>query len=363
MHVTRGIEKIVPYKPGKPIDEVERELGVTNLIKMASNENTFGPSPKALEALRLALPKAQIYPDGDCYFLKKKLSEKLGFSRDEIMVGNGSNEVINVLIRTFMTGADRGLVGQNAFPMFKLHVMAIDADVVEVPQKNDRFDLRAMLDRLDDKVKLVYIPNPNNPTGTYVTEEELDSFLAATRKRELLVILDEAYFEFVSKPDYPNGLELYKKYPHLVVTRTFSKVHGLSGLRVGYCVARPEIVANLNKVREPFNVNAIAQAAATAALDDVQHVETSVKKTAEGVAWLTNELKALDFKVLPSVANFVLVRTTQNAGEIFQKLLYEGIVVRHTAAFGYPDHLRVTVGNMDDNRRFLSAFKKITGIC
>lgn len=359
MRVTRGIEKIVPYQPGKPLGEVEREFGISDLTKMASNENPFGPSPKAVEAMARALKTVHLYPDGDCYALKEKLSGRLGVSRDEIIVGNGSNEVIDLVIRTFMTSADTGLTGEAAFLVFKLHTLAIDATIVEVPLRDYRFDLKAMRERIDDRVRLVFIPNPNNPTGTYVTADELEAFLDATSGRDLLVILDEAYCEFVSAADYPDGLKLYRRYPHLVLTRSFSKSHGLAGARIGYGVARPEVAAYCNKVREPFNVNSVAQAGALAALDDTEHVEMTIRKNREGLRWLTEQLTEMGLAVVPSVTNFLLVDMKREAAPLFQQLLREGVIVRPTTALGYPNHLRISVGTREDNERLVRTLKKV----
>src|SRR5690606_29856247 len=279
------IENLAPYIPGKPIEETEREYGVKNIAKLASNENPLGPSPKALEAMAPALRQMNLYPDASAFYLRNELAAFLEVRPEELVLGNGSNELIELLIRTFVHGDDEVLLSEHTFPIYKISAQAVGRRFVEVPMKDRHYDLEAMADAVNARTRMVFIANPDNPTGTYQTEEAVVRFLERLPERTL-VVLDEAYYEYVVAPDYPNSLALRKRFPNLIVLRTFSKAYGLAGLRVGYGIARPEIVEYVNRTRAPFNVSTIAQIAARAALQDQEHVRRTVELNRKGLALL-----------------------------------------------------------------------------
>jgi len=352
------IESLQPYVPGKPIEEVEREYGVSNVAKLASNENALGPSPRALAAAREACGKVNLYPDGSAFFLKNALAAKLGVPADEVFVGNGSNELIELMVRTFVLEGEEVLTSANTFVAYRLAAQAHGRSLVEAPMKDRRYDLVALRGMLTRKTKLVFLANPDNPTGTYFGLEELEPFLAAVPKN-VIVVLDEAYVEFVTARDFPNGLEIRKRHPNVVALRTYSKIYGLAGLRLGYGVARREWVEYLDRVRAPFNVNLVAQAAGVAALEDEEHVRKSRALVEAERPFLVQGLTALGAKVLPSQANFVFADFGQPGKELFEALLKEGVVVRPMGGYGFPNAQRITVGLRSENEKCLAALKKV----
>ncbi len=356
------VASLTPYVPGKPIEEVEREYGVHDVAKLASNENALGPSPMAVAAIREVAGKVHLYPDGSAFYLRNALAAKLGVEAKEVVVGNGSNDLIELLVRTFVLEDEEVLTSAQSFVAYKLAAQEHGRKLVEAPMKaRFHYDLDAIKKLLSRRTKVVFLANPDNPTGTWLTEAELTPFLDAVPK-ETLVVLDEAYFEFVDAPGFPNGLALRRKYPNLVVLRTFSKIYGLAGLRLGYGVARPEVVEYIDRVRAPFNVNLVAQAAGVAALGDAEHVERSRALVREERPFLAAGLAALGATVVPSQGNFVLADFPGKSGkELFEALLREAIIARPVANYGFPAALRFTVGVHAENERCLAALRKVLG--
>lgn len=352
------ISNLVAYPPGKPIEEVEREYGIKGSIKLASNENPLGPSPKAVEAINRYVPSIHRYPDGSCYYLKEKLSEKLGIAKSKIIFGNGSNEIIELIVRAFLRPGDEAVMAHPAFIVYQLIVQAAGGKNVILPLKDFTHDLERMAGAVTEKTRLVFITNPNNPTGTIVKRGEFERFLSRVPE-DVIIVMDEAYFEYVSDPEYPNGMDYIND--RLVVSlRTFSKIYGLAGLRVGYGVASEEIIKLLEKVRQPFNVNSLAQVAALAALDDQGHVEKSVKINNDGLAYLYGELDGMGLSYVKSHANFFLIDMKGDGVKVYQDLMREGVIVRPMGIYDLKNYLRVTVGLPEENKRFIKALKTVS---
>ncbi|WP_447970508.1 histidinol-phosphate transaminase [Nitrospira sp. M1] len=351
-----NISSLVPYSPGKPLDELERELGITNAIKLASNENPLGPSPKAQAVLAEGVATLNRYPDGGAHYLRRALAERWKVSADQLIVGNGSDEVISLLIKAFLAPGEEAVMADHTFVMYKLSVQGSHGVPVEVPLKDWRHDLSAMAAAVTDKTRLVFLCNPNNPTGTMVSMTEVDAFLAKLPDH-VIVVFDEAYYEYVRSAEYPDSLQYVKQQRPVVVLRTFSKIYGLAGLRVGYGVTSTEIVDYVNRIRPPFNANSLAQLAALGALDDEEHVATSRSVNATEMAILEAGLTKLGMVVIPSQANFLYFDTKQDGRQVFDGLLREGVIVRHIKG----SMIRVTVGKPEENRRFLQALKVVLG--
>lgn len=349
-----GIETIQPYQGGKPIEEVERELGIRGVIKLASNENPLGPSRLALDAMATAAKCLHLYPDGNAFYLKRDLAAHLSVDPNQLILGNGSNEVLQLVGETFLSPGEHIVYSQGAFVVYELVAKTFGARVTTPPLRNATHDLVAMADAATPETKLVFIANPNNPTGTYNTRSELDRFLERVSP-ETLVVLDEAYFEYVTRDDYPNGLDYLKDGRNVFVTRTFSKIYGLAGVRLGYGIASAETAEVMNRVRQPFNVNALAQAGARAALTDSEHVRTSCELNSVGMATLENALATLGLETVPSVANFLMVHLRRNGPAVAQALMKRGVIVRPVANYGFPNSIRVTVGLPGENERFIEA--------
>jgi histidinol-phosphate aminotransferase len=354
------VASLQPYIPGKPIEEVEREYGVTGVAKLASNENPLGPSPRAVEAAKAALGQVNLYPDGSAFALKNALAERYQVAPGEVFVGNGSNELIELLVRTFVLDGEEVLASAQSFVAYKLAANAQGRTFMEAPMRaRFHYDLDALKKLLTRKTKLVFLANPDNPTGTWFAERDLLPFLDAAPK-DTLVVLDEAYAEFVDAPGYQDSLALRKKYPNLVVLRTFSKIFGLAGLRVGYGLARPDLVEYLDRVRAPFNVNSVAQAAAVAALGDAEHVARSRALVLEQRPVLAAGLAELGASVVPSQGNFLLADFPgRPAKALFEDLLREGVVIRPLAGYGFPNAQRITVGLARENEKCMAALKKV----
>jgi histidinol-phosphate aminotransferase len=358
-HVPDYIRTLIPYAPGKPIEEVEREIGISNSIKLASNENPLGPSLQALEAMRQKLALLHLYPDGDCFYLKRGLTAKLNVTSEQLIFGNGSNEIIELAIRTFMRAGDEAVMACQAFVVYKLVVQAVGGISREVPLRNFTHDLEAMGAAIGPRTRIVFLANPNNPTGTIYRRASWEAFLKQVPS-DVLIIVDEAYFEYVEAADYPNSLEYHQQGKALLTLRTFSKLYGLAGLRIGYGIADKEIISLMHRVRQPFNVNAPAQWGALAALDDREHVRRSLENNRQGLEYLSAEFARLGIEYVPSHANFILLRVGQ-AEDVFNRLLAQGIIVRPMAGYQFPEYLRVTIGTMDENRKFLDGLKKALG--
>jgi histidinol-phosphate aminotransferase len=353
------IETLKAYVPGKPIEETEREYGLTNVIKLASNENPLGPSPQAVEAIQRAVGQLHLYPDGASFHLLRALAGHLGVEPSEVVLGSGSNELIELLIRTFMGPEDEGLVARGSFPAYKISLQSHGRRFVEVPMKDGFFyDLPAMAAALNARTRIVFLANPDNPTGTAFTRADLEAFLARV-PADVLVVHDEAYFEFVDAPDYPNGLDYFRKHPNVVSLRTFSKIHGLAGIRLGYGVMDAKLAGYVNRVRMPFNLTSLAQAAGLAALQDGEHVRRTRALNAEGLALLEAELPKLGARVPKSHANFVLADFGRPSLPLYEGLLRRGVIVRPMAGNGYPTCLRISIGTPEQNARCLSALREV----
>jgi histidinol-phosphate aminotransferase len=360
--VNADITGLSPYKPGKPIDELARELGISDIIKLASNENPRGPGARVQAALQAAAPTLSRYPDGNGFVLKQALGSHLGVSAACITLGNGSNDVLNLAARMAIGRGAAGIIAEHAFVVYSLAVTICGGRLVRVPARHYGADLPAMMDAVDDDTAIVFLANPNNPTGTWVTEPALIEFLDAVPE-EVWVVLDEAYFEYVDRPEYPDGLKLLDRYPNLIVTRTFSKIYGLAGLRVGYAVSSTEAADLMNRVREPFNVNSLALAGAAAGLADADFVAESRRLNRTGMAMLEQGLERLGLSYIPSAGNFTTfaVPGAKEAPAVFDALLRQGVIVRPLAEYGLARHLRVTVGMPDENARFLESLERVLG--
>ncbi|WP_150913980.1 histidinol-phosphate transaminase [Marinobacter halotolerans] len=355
----KGVQALSPYQPGKPIDELARELGLdpASIVKLASNENPLGPSPKALSAVQDALADLCRYPDGNGYNLKQALSGRYGIRPEQITLGNGSNDVLEVITRCFAAPGDQVVFSQYAFAVYPLVTQAIGATGVAVPAKDYGHDLEAMASAINERTRLVFVANPNNPTGTVHGAGAIEAFLDRVPAR-VLVVLDEAYCEYLQGGDVLDGLSLLDRYPNLIVTRTFSKAWGLASLRVGYSVSSPEIANVLNRVRQPFNVDSIAMAAATAVLGDEDYLRRSCEINAKGMVQLESAFREMNLAYIPSAGNFISVDVGDQAAQINQSLLAQGVIVRPIGGYGLPRHLRVSIGLAEENQRFIEALAR-----
>jgi histidinol-phosphate aminotransferase len=356
--VLPSIEGLLPYEGGKPIEELTRELGLVDVVKLASNENPLGPSPKAVEAARALIDRAHLYPDGSAYRLREKLAKVHGISMAEVIQGNGSNELLDLFVRTFATPEHHIVFAEPSFVVYRIAALAGGVPFTAVPLRDHTHDLTAMARAVTDRTRLVFVANPNNPTGTHVGRGEVEAFLRDLPK-EVIVVMDEAYIEYADAPDFPDSMRLRQLRERLFVVRTFSKIYGLAGMRVGYAVGPAQLVDYVNRVRAPFNVTALAQAAAIAALDDQEHLEKSRSLNQIERAKLSESLSALGLKVAPSQANFVLVDLGREARPVYEQLLRKGVIVRPFASL--PTSLRVTVGTALENQRFLGALREVLG--
>jgi histidinol-phosphate aminotransferase len=358
-----GLKGLHPYQPGKPVEELQREYGISNIIKLASNENPLGPSPLALDAIKQEFDELARYPDGNGFVLKQALSNKLNVSLPQITLGNGSNDILELIARAFATSENEIIFSQHAFAVYPLVTQAINAKAVVTAAKNWGHDLEAMANAITDKTRLIFVANPNNPTGTWLGGDELKSFIKGL-PGHVIVVVDEAYFEYAIDPrmqadDYPDALQWLSEFPNLIVTRTFSKAYGLAALRVGYSVSHPGIADLLNRVRQPFNVNQLAIVAASAAINDSQHLDKAIQVNAAGMQQLVDGFDALGLDFIPSVGNFVSVDVGKDGASVYDALLHEGVIVRPVANYQMPQYLRVTVGLAQENERFLQALQKV----
>ncbi|HKP92531.1 MAG TPA: histidinol-phosphate transaminase [Chthoniobacterales bacterium] len=354
------LRDLAVYEPGKPIEETARELGAEadQILKLASNENPLGPSPKAIEAMRTTIGGTHLYPDGGGYYLREALACSLGLSREHLILGAGSNEVIEFLGHAFLDRGDEIVTSEHAFVVYKLIAAVFGARTIEVPSRDFGHDLEAMADAVTAKTRLVFIANPNNPTGTLAPQDKIDRFVERISP-EAVVVIDEAYFEYLDHP--PDSLRFIRNGRNVVALRTFSKIHGLANLRIGYGIARPELIQVLHKVRQPFNVSGIAQAAALAALQDQEHQNETKRITHAGRAYLEAELGAMNLPFVPSAGNFVLVRVG-NGADVFRALLERRIIVRALKGYKLPEWVRISVGTKEQNERCIAALKEILPI-
>jgi len=354
IRINPNIAGITPYSPGKPIEELERELGITGSIKLASNENPRGPSPRALAVLAGTASSLHRYPDGGGHALRHALAEHWKVTPEQVILGNGSDEIIGLLTKAFLQPGDEAVIADPSFVVYKIDVAAAHATPVLVPLKEYRHDLAAMAKAISSKTRMVFICNPNNPTGTYVTAAEVSAFLRSVPP-DVIVVFDEAYYEYVTATDYPDTLAVLASSRNVVVLRTFSKIYGLAGLRIGYGVTTGEIVGHLNRIRPPFNTNSPAQKAALAALEDEKHVQESRRGNIEGRHFLMERLRALGFTVVPSEANFLYFDARKDGKPLFDALLRHGVIVRHLGG----TCLRVTIGLPHENQRFIDALQSV----
>ena len=351
------LRDVVVYEPGKPIEETARELGIEpdGIVKLASNENPLGPSPKAVRAMRTALKNAHLYPDGSGFYLREAVAAKLGLAPENVILGNGSNEVIEFLGHAFLNPGDEVVTFQYAFILYKLLPTSFGARTIELPTPNFQQDLCATLDAITPKTRLIFVPNPNNPTGTLISQRAIDSFMSRVPEK-IIVVFDEAYFEFLDDP--PDTLRFVRDSRNVIVLRTFSKIHGLAGLRIGYGVAAADLIDVLHKTRQPFNVNSIAQAGALAALEDYAHLRETKRIVAEGRAYLQQQFAEMRIPFVPAVANFVMVNVGDGKA-VFERLLRQKIIVRPLKGYGLPEWVRITVGTMEQNKKLISALGDI----
>ena len=355
-----GVQKLSPYVPGKPVDELARELDLdpAGIVKLASNENPLGPSPKALEAIRAELAELTRYPDGNGFELKTKLAARCGVSPAQVTLGNGSNDILDLVARAWLTPGLNAVFSQYAFAVDPIATQAVGAQGKVVPAKEHGHDLEAMLAAIDENTRVVFVANPNNPTGTWFGPAALESFLARV-PQHVLVVLDEAYIEYAEGDELPDGLDYLARYPNLLVSRTFSKAYGLASLRVGYALSSPQVADVLNRVRAPFNVNSLALSAACAALDDADYLAASRRTNDAGMAQLEAGFRRLGLSWIPSKGNFIAVDFARDAAPINQALLQAGVIVRPVAGYGMPTFLRVSIGTEQENARFLEALEQI----
>ena len=352
-----GVAGLQPYQPGKPIEELERELGISDIIKLASNENALGPSPRVIAALP-EMADLYRYPDGNGYVLKQALAEMHDVDTGQITLGNGSNDILEFAARVFLRDGRSSVFSEHAFAIYPIVTQAVGARGIVTPAKNYGHDLTAMLAAIGDDTRLVFIANPNNPTGTCLRTAELQAFLDQVPEH-VIVLMDEAYFEYARGGDYPECIQWLDRYRNLIVARTFSKAYGLAALRVGYAVSHPLLADLLNRVRQPFNVNSIALRSAVIALQDQAHIEQAVRFNKAGMRQLIAGLDSMGIHFIPSSANFICIDMEQDAQPIYEQLLRAGVIVRPVASYGMPDHLRVTIGLEQENDRFLSALAGI----
>lgn len=361
--ITSGLTRpcvgtLTPYVPGKPIEEVRREFGLTDIIKLASNENPLGPSPKAVEAIRAAACDIRLYPDNDCYDLRRALSTHLGVPGSQVLLGHGSDELIHNVGLAFVCPGDEVMMCTGPFSQYEFTAKLMDATPVMVPMQDWAYDLEAMAERLSARTKVVFFGSPNNPTGTIVRKAELARFLEALPEATVLV-MDEAYYEYVDDPDYPDSLALVREGRNVIVLRTFSKIYALAGLRVGYGATTPALAAAMDAVREPFNVACLSQVAAAASLCDPEQVARTKRLNDESKELFYREFARLGLQYTRSQANFVWVEVGRDCRSVYQALLRRGVIVRTGDIFGAPTHIRVSTGTMAENQRFLEALEQV----
>lgn len=360
LKTAKRIHSLPKYVPGKPVQELERDFGIENAIKLASNENPLGPSPKAKDAIIQAASKSHLYPDGDSYFLKRGIALKEGILPNQIVLGNGSNEVLELIGHCYIEEGDEVLMGKYCFIVYPIVTMLSQGTIVKVDMPNLVHNLSSFKSSITEATKVVFLANPNNPTGTIVSTEEIISLLEFLPE-DVLLVVDEAYSEYVESKYRLNISTIIKKHQNLLVLKTFSKMYGIAGLRVGYAMGSEELISNLERAREPFNVNIIAQEAALASLEDDEHVARSIKVNNDGMLYLKTEISKLGLKTYPSYANFLLVEFPLDATNIYEELLKHGVIVRPLKNYNLSNCLRVTIGTREENEKFLGALKKVLG--
>jgi histidinol-phosphate aminotransferase len=354
----KEIFKLKPYVPGKPIEEVKRELGIDNIIKMASNENPLGPSPLALEAIAGILPEIHFYPDANCFELKRRLADYYKLPANSVLIGNGSDELLKLLAEAFINNGDQVIFAQPTFSEYEFVSLVMGADCIKIPLKNYTLDLDATLQAITTKTKIIFICNPNNPSGTIIESEPMHAFMEQVPD-DVIVVFDEAYSEYAENSNFPDSLAYVRAGRNVIVSHTFSKIYGLAALRAGYAFTTPAIAQAIETVMEPFNVNTLAQVGALAALDDHDHVEKSRQLNHDGKQYLYAEFERLGLAYVPTEANFILVDCARSCKTVFNDLLQTGIIIRTCDHFGFPDSIRVTVGKPEDNQRFIKSLEHV----
>lgn len=355
----KNILNVMPYVAGKPLEETKRELGLKQVIKLASNENPLGPSPKAKEAIKKGLAGINRYPDSQGYYLKKRLAESLNVCFPSIILGNGSDELIDVAIKTFVEEDESVITGDITFLEYKIISQTLGRRVITVPLRYFKYDLESIKKKIDKKTKLVFIANPNNPTGTYVTKYELADFMKGLPEG-VIIVLDEAYDAFIDVNDFPNSLKLIDT-KNIIILKTFSKAYGLAGLRIGYAIGRPSLISCMERARQPFNVNSLAQQAALAALGDRKFLAKTRRTIGEGKDYLYACLTKLGIAYVPTVANFILMDVERDGMEVFADMLKYGVIVRDMKQYGLKNFIRVTIGTRKENEKFIKVLKKVVG--
>jgi len=359
LHPPKNISEIIPYPPGKPLDELEREYGITGSIKLASNENPWGPSPQAVRAIADTLKSLHRYPDGSSHYLTEAIAGWTGAAKEEIILGNGSNEVIEFLVKVFVQNGDEVITSHPSFLMYQKFVQIRGGDNIVVPLKDMHHDLEGILAAINDRTRIIFMDNPNNPCGTFISRERFDVFLRQVPEN-VVVVLDEAYVDFVPQELHIDILSYIRNPQNLapvVTLRTFSKAFGLAGLRVGFGLLHREIGSLMQRVRQPFNINLLAQVGATAALTDLDHYNMTIRETASGREWLRKEVEKLGCGSYPSHTNFFLIDVRGDATALYDAMLYKGVIVRSMRAYGYPECIRITVGTREENQRFITALR------
>ena len=359
-----GVKKLQPYQPGKPVEELERELGISNIIKLASNENPLGISPQALAAMQKGLTELAIYPDGSGFNLKQAIAHKFGVTTAQITLGNGSNDILELITRAYLDPSRSVVISEHAFAVYYISAQAVGAQL-QIAKANPSdsampygHNLPAMLNAIQDNTAVLFLANPNNPTGTWFKGAELYAFLKQVPER-VLIVLDEAYTEYVTDPDFPKALPWLKEFPNLVITRTFSKIYGMAALRVGYALSSPDIADMLNRVRQPFNVNSLALLAAEAALSDDEHLQRSKETNTVGLKQWQTACAEQGWVYIPTQGNFITLDCQRSGVEVFNALLREGVIVRPIANYGMPNYIRITIGTPEQNERCIAALAKV----
>lgn len=355
-----GLNDIEPYKPGKPIEEVQRQYGIKDVIKLASNENQLGSSPLALAAIRKALPSINLYPDGQCHELRNALAKKLGLSPDMITASNGADGIILETCMAYLENDSEVITSMTSFPMYDIYSRAMRARLIKTPlTKQYRFDLEAIQSAVTDKTKIIFLCNPNNPTGTILHQKDVDGFINSIPEN-ILIVLDEAYYEYVDSDQYPDSIQyIHQRRPNILILRTFSKVFGLAGLRVGFGIGTPELLVPINTIKEPFAVNRLAQIAGLAALDDDNFVRETVRQTKLGREFLYREFDRLGLFYVQSHTNFILVDLGSEAAFIIEKLMEMGVIIRPGKGYNLPTFARITIGNDEQNRKLIDYLEKL----
>jgi len=356
--VRKGILDLKPYLPGKPIEEVKRELGLKEVIKLASNETSVGPSPLAIEAIKKELKNINLYPEGSSSVLREKLAQRLSIDKEMIIIGNGEDDIIDLIGMAFINNGDEVITGEITFPAYETITKIMRGKIIPVKLKDYTYDLEEIAQRINEKTKIIFLCNPNNPTGTIVDKEAVDRFTKQVPD-DVVVVFDEAYYDYVEDENYPNSLSYVLEEKNVIVLRTFSKIAGIAGVRIGYGIAKPELIGYLNRVVNPFTTNRLAQVAALASLDDEEHRKKVLRSNQEGKKYLYRELKEIDLFYLPTEANFIFIDLKGDSEVIFEKLLKKGVIIRPGKTWGCPNFIRVTIGTPYENEKFIQALKEI----